>query len=216
MHDNPYRTGKTWLTDDQLILLDILFNRGTSYRLLRREGFLDQWNLGYAHGLDDSELKCNLRWMCEHGILEPKRDGDRVWYQMTRAGGEIWSWERCPDWDRYCMEQYKTTSRGRTMMTVSCVSAKVRDDFLALWLLEAPRCRSITVSDWGLIRWHPFGTLYVGIATYEEQREWTPKDFFLWLKRNEAHAERLENGRSWWRFVPELQRFVPPNENHDS
>src|SRR5436190_20042369 len=132
MQELPFRTCKTWLTDDQLILLDVLFRGGTSFRLLRRDGFLEQWNDGYAHRLDDPELRCNLRWLCEHGVLEAEGNGDEAVYRMAAAGGEMWSQERCPVWDRYCTECYRTTSRGRTMLTVYAVSSRIRDEVLTL------------------------------------------------------------------------------------
>jgi hypothetical protein len=109
MGDRPYRTGTTWLTDDQLVLLDVLFNGGTWLRLLGREHFLEQWNLGYAHGLDDATLECNIRWLWEHGVVERERDGEHTWFRMTPDGGDLWSRERRPVWERYCMERYTTT-----------------------------------------------------------------------------------------------------------
>jgi hypothetical protein len=209
MSNRPFRTGKTWLTDDQLVLLDVLFDKGASYRLLRRAGFLEQWNLGYTHNLDDPVLECNLRWLCEHGVLEQKRDVNQTWFQMTRDGGELWSQERCPVWDRYCIEWYATTSRGRTRMTVFAVSPKVRDDFLALWPQYPARRRILTLTDCLLIEWHPFARVYVGIATYQELRQWTPAEYVVWAEQHRQHWAMLERERSWWRCVLELQRFAP-------
>jgi hypothetical protein len=209
MHSRPYRTGKTWLTDDQLVLLDVLFHCGTSFHLLRRENFLEQWNLGYAHSLDDVMLECNLRWLCEHGVLDAEQDDAQTWFGVTRAGGELWSQERCPVWDRYCIERYTTTSRGRTQMSVMAVSAEVRDHFLVLWPQYPARRRTTVIADFPLIGWHPFAQLYVGVATYEEPREWTPAEYVVWAEQWRQHWAMLERERSWWRNVPELQRLVP-------
>jgi hypothetical protein len=209
MHDLPFRTNRTWLTDDQLILLDVLFNGSTLFQLLCREGFLEQWNLGYSHGLDDGELRCHLRWLCEHGVLVAEPRGDDIGFRMTVSGGELWSQERCPVWERYCMEYYSTTSRGRTRMSVLAVSPQVRDDFLALWPLYPARRRTATIPDRGLIGWRPFGQLFAGVATYEEQRRWTWDEYAVWVERWRQHQAVLERERSWWRFVPELQRFIP-------
>jgi hypothetical protein len=209
MQNRSYRSGKTWLTDDQLVLLDVLFDAGTSFRLLRRENFLEQWNLGYAHALDDASLECNIRWLCEHGVVERECDGSRTWFHMTRDGGELWSQERCPVWERYCIERYKTISRGRTLMSVMAVSPKVRDDFLALWPQYPARRRSAVVADHPLIGWHPFPRIYVGVATYKEPHEWTPAEYAVWAEQHLQHWAMLERERTWWRCVPELQRFVP-------
>jgi hypothetical protein len=209
MRDRPYRTGTTWLTDDQLVLLDVLFDVSASLHLLRRENFLEQWNLGYDHGLDDAALECNIRWLCEHGALEPQRDGDHTWFQMTGGGGELWSKERCPVWERYCTERYTTTSRGRTQMSVMAVSPEVRDHFLALWPEYPARRKTTVISDCPLIAWHPFPRVYVGVATYEERHQWTPAEYVVWAEQHHLHWAMLERERSWWRCVPELQRFAP-------
>lgn len=208
MNKLPFRTGKTWLLDDHLVLLDVLFVWGTSFQLLGREHFLEQWNLGYAHNFNRTELECNLRWLCEHGVLEQELDADQTCYQITRHGGELWSQERCPCWERYCIERYSTTTHGRTRMAVMAVSAQVLDDFLNLWPQYPARRRTTIIADHPLIGWHPFPRVYVGVATYEEPRSWTPKEYLVWVEKNRQHWAMLERERSWWRCVPELQRFL--------
>jgi hypothetical protein len=209
MQDRPFRTYRTGLADEQLILLDVLFDVGASFELLREEGFQEQWNLVYSHGLDDRSLRSHLRWLSEHGALEIGSHSGRPLYRMTPAGGELWSQERCPVWERYCLDRYKTTSKGRTLMSVMAVSPHVRDSFLALWPLYPARRRAATITDPGLIRWHPFPRLYVGVATYHEPHEWTPDEYAVWVEQYRQHQAVLERERSWWRCVPELQRFVP-------
>lgn len=209
MCDRPYRTGTTWLTDDQLVLLDVLFNGGASLPLLKREEFLQQWNLGYAHNLDDAALECNIRWLCEHGVLEPHRYGKYTSFHMSRNGGELWSQERRPVWERYCTDRYNITSRGRTQMSVMAVTAEVRDHFLALWPEYPARRKTAVISDLPLLGWHPFVRVYVGVATYEERHQWTPDEYINWAEQHRQHWAMLERERSWWRSVPELQRFVP-------
>lgn len=205
MGTQPFRTGKTWLADDQLVLLDVLFDARVLCRLLRRESFLERWNLGYTHNFDDSGLERNLRWLRERGVLDIVRDGSRTWVQITPHGGSLWSLERCPDWDRYCIDRYTTTLRGRIRMSVVAVSSRVRDDFLALWPQYPARRRTALIRDLPLIEWHPFDRLYVGVATYEEPREWTMVE----VEQERQHWAMLERERSWWRCVPELQRFIP-------
>lgn len=208
MSAQPFRTGATWLTDDQLILLDVLFDRGATIRLLRRGIFHEQWNLGYVHSLDDVELKNTLHLLCEHGVLKPLSISERVSFRMTRVGGEMWSLERCPDWTRYCTEQYRDLSGGRTLMTVMAASPVVRDHFLALWPKGPARRKTAVIADRPLIEWHPFPQLYVGLAIYEEQRQWTPTEFAAYSEWWHEHWNMLERERSWWRYVPELQKFV--------
>jgi hypothetical protein len=93
MRNLPFRTNKTWLTDDQLVLLDVLFDKDTPFWLLRREDFLERVNLGYAHSLDDGELHANLRGLVEHEVLTAECDGGETYFRMTAGGGELWSQE---------------------------------------------------------------------------------------------------------------------------
>jgi hypothetical protein len=207
MRNLPFRTNTTWLTDDQLVLLDVLFDKDTPFWLLRREDFLERVNLGYAHNLDDGELHSSLRWLVEHGFLTTKCDGGETYFCMTAACSELWSQERCPVWERYCRDRYKTTSRGRTMMTVTAASARVRDDFLELWPPDSARRRTATITDYNLIGWQPFARVFVGVATYAQQ-QWTLEQHTHWVELCRGHKDMLGRERSWWRCVGELQRFV--------
>jgi hypothetical protein len=218
MSDQPYRTGTTSLTSDQLVLLDALFDKNMSPRLLSKDGFLLQFNLGYAHSLEDAALERSIESMCEDGILE--RFSSHLGIEsirVTRRGGELWSQERCPVWDRYCMDSYRDTLRGRTMMTVVAVSVEVRDHFLALWPEGLARRKKATLPDCRQqISWHPFDQVYVGVAIYDEpcaipceDPEENNRRFKLVSERDAERWEMLEDERSWWRCVRELQRFVP-------
>ena len=59
MQQLPYRTNTTWLSNEDLIILDALFDGGAEFHLLRGRGFREQWNLGFSHELD--YLRCNWR-----------------------------------------------------------------------------------------------------------------------------------------------------------
>jgi hypothetical protein len=226
MHKLPIRTNSTWLSDDELLLLDVLFQWSTWICLLRREGFREQWNL-HPHNFNDEELRSHLDSLCTRGVLfyedrncpsgwrSRGHQDDRTCVGLTALGGELWSQERMPQWDRFCTERYTTISNGRTLMSVVAVSPKIRDDFLELWPLEVARRRSATIVNHELIPWRPFSKLYVGMATYLEQREWTEAEAMAHMASYREHHETLQRERSWWRNVPELQRFVTDQE-HDA
>lgn len=205
----PFRTHATWLSDDDLILLDVMFDGSAMASMLGARHFLDQWNMP-PHGLSDEQLQCRLRWLCEHGVLDSIADDDGTRLQITAAGGELWSRERCPVWERYCTEKYRTTRQGLTLMTVVAVSPEVRDDFLRLWLYYPARRRTATIADVGLIPWRPFGRLYVGMATYQEITDWSCDEHSEVIEACRGYSTRLEEGCTWWRTVGELQRFVKP------
>lgn len=215
MQTLPFRTNATYLSDDELILLDILFQWGSPASLLRRKHFHAQWNLGYSHNLDDDQLRCRLRWLCEHGVLTVERD-ERKCLQITQHGFELWSQERCPVWEQYCMDRYGATLRDRTMITVVAVSPKIRDDFLKLCPLEPARRRTATIADYGLIRYRSFDHLYVGVATWQENVDFALEDTIDYGQLLRDHDAAVERERSWWGFVPDLQKFIGESDRPKS
>jgi hypothetical protein len=201
MSSLPFRTRTTSLSDGELILLDVLFDSGSTYRLLRRSRWHGQFNLSYDHGFDDAELRHRLRSLCDQGILEWERSHNQYCFRMTPLGGDLWSQERCPVWNRYCCERYREDSRGRTHMLVLAASPEIRDDFLNIWPMSPARRRTATFEDSGLIYWRPFAKIYAGVAFYLEDDDRR--------RRLHEHWKDIEPRRTWWRFVKELQRFVP-------
>ena len=92
-------------------------------------------------------------------------------------------------------------------MTVIAVSAKTRDSFLRCWPLDSARRKVAAIRDYGLITWHPFETLYVGMLSYPEQTVWAEEE----LPHAERHRNRHflpDSNRSWWQSVRDLQSFV--------
>lgn len=208
MRNLPYRTNSTWLSDDDLILFDVIFARGTLIRLLRRRSFREQWNLGYNHNYTDAELKLRLRELWKHRVIEVESRNNRTYLRMTAEGGRLWSEERCPVWERFCTERIKTTSQGRSLMSVVAVSPGVRDDYLRVWSPKESRRRVTAICNFGLVSWRSFPTLHVGIATYFERLPQTPDEIAIYRQWYFGHQARAQNDRSWWRSVPELQRFI--------
>jgi hypothetical protein len=209
MNTLPFRANVTRLTDDELILLDILFSGGTWEDVLCRDTFKEQWNLGYSHGLNDAELHVCLESLCKHGVLRVESDERGPCFSITNHGGQLWSQERCPVWERFCTSRYTDTAWGRTLMTIIATTSAIRDTCLDLWPMYPARRRKVEVRDYGLISWHPFRKLYVGMATYFEPREWTGAEYIAYKTACLEHEEIVRRERSWWCRVPELQKFIP-------
>ena len=207
MPSNLYRTNTTSLTDDQLLILDVIFDGGAKPSMLRQRYFVEQWNAP-SHSLSDDQLELTIKQWLSDGVLEARTSTHGRYIALTPIGGELWASERCPIWDRYCCESYPAFIHGRTIMSVKCVSASVRDDFLRLWPEYPARRKTAKVADNGLIQWRDFGTLHVGLASYTEPTEWTLEEYNEWLPKRLAYMERVETERSWWRSVDELQKFV--------
>lgn len=199
MQNLPFRTGETWLTDGQLVLLDVMFEGfRISFPLLKSDHFSEQWNVNYSHDFSDEELLCNLHWLCEHGVIEMNMEENQSLFEITRAGGDLWSKERRPLWDRYCTARWKEGYTGRVFMSVIATSPGIRDDYLRLHQMESVGCRRASISDYGVIPWRRFPQLYVAVTRFDEQRRLCP----------EAYA-RLKSDCSWWTNTSNMQRFLP-------
>jgi len=205
----PYRAYTTWLSGSELIVLDRLFDCGVAFRHLRREGFRLQWNLPYSHDLNDRDLWQVLSQLCNRNVLKTEPSRGETYYCMTPFGGELWSRERCPIWERFCGTRGRTTSRDRELWSVVAVSPEIRDDFLRLYPLDPARRRTATITNFDLISWRPFPKLHVGLATYLEEHNWPVDRRDAYREAYRERTARLQQQRSWWRCVPELQRFVP-------
>jgi hypothetical protein len=205
-----FRIGLTALSHDELLLFDVLFKYRVQLRSLRREHFVETFNCRH-HNLDDSELQLAIERMRDRGLVEIVCHNDVNYVSLTQAGGELWSRERCPVWERYASEHYRETLSGKPFMTVVATSASTLDEFLrfapnAGLNFENARIRRFEISRHQLIPWHPFTRLYVAIAMNFESSQ--SIDSRNWQQHRVAHEER----RTWWRNVVELQKFWPQTE----
>ena len=207
-----YRSHATSLSDDELLILDVMFRHGVTITMLRRCNFVSQF-AAESHSLDDDALQDTLQRLVQNDVIERSDDQScgHCYYDMTRRGGELWSAERCPIWERYCTDSYPMNIRGRTLVTVKAVSAEIRDDFLRIWPENSARCRHALIRDVGLIHWYPFEQLHVGFAAYSEDRcpeRPSHEELELWQEKRLHHWRRVEEERTWWRSVAELQKFI--------
>lgn len=208
MPSDLYRTSKTSLTDDELLILDVIFDGGAKPSMLRQRNFVEQWN-SQSHSLTDDQLKSTIKQWLNDGVLEAHPNDRGRYVAMTPAGGELWASERRPIWERYCTERYPATIRGRVIMSVTAVASTVRDDFLQLWPQNRPRIRRANIRDPGLIDWHRFDEIHVGLASYDNQPDsMSLAKFNLWLVHHQEWIARVESERTWWRSVGELQKFA--------
>ena len=144
-----FRTHRTFLTDDELILLDVLFKWRISFEALRRDDFALGFNCD-SHNLDDVQLVEALARLCEEGFLRRKPPFDhRVkkcggWFEMTARGGELWNSERQPVWELFVSCRERPTLSGRTIVSRSGVSATVCRDSLHLYWEHFGQGRSLS------------------------------------------------------------------------
>lgn len=213
MSELPYRTGSTWLTDDDLIVLDVMFDVRVSRACLARDGFELRWNLKYSHGYNNLALAQRLRHFEEVGVIHsPNPDI----FEMTPNGGALWSQERCPLWERFCIDRYHYHSDDLVLLSVVAVSEDIRDKFLEWWPIYPARRRKVTIRNYELVPWKEFSHLYVGLAFYHEPSSWGDEGWRASHERELSHYAMLETARPWWRMVSELQKLLPPSSDHKS
>lgn len=204
----PFRTNATDLSQGELFLFDILFKYRTRIDSLRRASFSTTFN-SHSHDLDDSELELTLARLRDRGLVVEECHSETRCIRLTERGGELWSLERCPVWEMYASEHYDETISGKPFVTVVATAASTRDDFLRLkgpggaWQLEDCRVRNFEIDRHELLTWRSFRRLFVAVAmNFDNDHYVTPTEF------QQIYAV-LEEQRTWWRNVFELQKFLP-------
>jgi hypothetical protein len=193
------RTLETDLTDDELILFDIMFDGGTSFRLLRREGFEQQWNRR-SHNLTDAELLETLEKLVKLDYLRTESDQGVEYFKLTSIGGYVWERERVPAWDRYATDRYGQTKSGRPVVKILATTQQSRDDFwqigreVGFFAYANGRTKQAVIRNHRLIPWKSFSSLYVWIAVLDGWHSLTDWGAF-------------ENRRTWWRSPEENEKF---------
>lgn len=206
-----FRTKETSLSGDELLILDVMFWASVTYPMLRQCNFIAQF-AEQSHGLSDDELKSTLGRLERDGIITTETNSfeGHPYISITHHGGSLWSAERCPVWERYCRgPRCSAIIHGRAIMSFRATSDDIRDDLLRLYPDSTPRVRKATIRDYGLVHWKQFGQIHVGLASYVEfWQQSIGVDFNERLAKEQAHRDRVESERTWWRSVGELQKFV--------
>jgi len=109
------RTGITELTDNELILFDVMFDCSCPVKTLRKSKFIDFFNTD-SHKLSDKKLKETLKKLNENKLIRliENQDGlekissrnfkkvKTTFVELTAKGGKLWEKEREPIWEKYC------------------------------------------------------------------------------------------------------------------
>ena len=214
MSPKHYRTNVTELTDDELSLLDVMFDGGVAISMLRQCNIGLQFNVR-PHSLDDESLKQSLKRFHQQGIVEPLefRHRNRRYITLTSHGVSLWESERCPNWERYCTDRECATVRDKTIMSVRAVSPDIRDDYLRIAVEKPIRLKKTTINDNGLIKWKYFDRLHVGLASCYEPNDVSVDNYHVWIQERRNYIMMVERERTWWRTAWELQKFTSTAEN---
>jgi hypothetical protein len=107
------RTGKTSLTDDQLIVCDALFSVVTAEGLFLDGDFGATFNLPFLRQIPHGEMPAILESLKRMGSIEASVSRGVRCVGITASGAALWEQERCPIWETYCLvRQHRDTGFG--------------------------------------------------------------------------------------------------------
>jgi hypothetical protein len=199
MQQEVTRTNATSLQDTELFLLDVMFDGGAPFRLLRDEAFECQWNRR-SHGLSDDSLKTTLLHLVSLGIIYEMQGYDETFYRFTELGGRLWEAEREPKWNRYAIDTYGETFSCKPTITIVATDPRIRDEFwsigcdVGLFAYSGGRRRTAAIRKHELIYWKTFEQIHVLVAIIDESCYETD-----WLA--------FDGHRTFWRSVHENEKF---------
>jgi hypothetical protein len=211
----PRRTYATELSDDELLLLDFLFDKSLSFHHLRRDDYSLHMNCQYSHGLTDQELKGTLESLVDRGLVRSRigkvwqeisgTHNDSCIYSMSETGGRQWELERLADWDRFVVSSRPALPANiRGMIRIVCRSEQVGRLCLGAMFasgLVSPIDRICVRTVWNarLLPWKTFDRVVT-------VRCKTSNGIFS--QQDPVHWDVYNASRCWWRDVSELDSLT--------
>ncbi len=203
----PQRTRISKLADNDLILLDFMFDATVPRPMLEDEKFSIHNNTSYSHEFDTLQLNKVLNRLLDQELLFTERHKFREekveYYGLTSTGGKLWESERKPVWKRYVEDsQELAEQKGVWATTISsyseealfaCVEYYVKNSFMGVPISELKYAQSNSSS---LIYWKNNSVVYKCQFLAKEKEDVERTD---WGK--------YKQNRVWWRNVCELQRY---------
>jgi hypothetical protein len=200
------RTRKTNLIEEELLILDVLFDASDTFEALVRENYASSHNLPYTHSLDAGSLRALIDKLMRNGIVQSHTSGpsNRLFYGLTEAGGKLWEVERAPDWERYCADSSTLDETGKWILSVespSITTAKAfvtcaKDCLLYRFNEDDIRTKTRIEDKISTVEWRAFPSVCsISVRTYP-----LPEINLVDWNTYESH-------RTWWRGLTELAKF---------
>lgn len=200
------RTNKTSLSDEELLILDVLFDASDTFESLRKENYGSWHNLPYTHTLEASLLRELIEKLIRNGVIKShiSRPGARLFYALTEAGGKVWEVERAPNWERYCTDNLTVDENGSWTLSVESPSITTAKAFVvgakecSLYQFNDATLRTRTQIERKIstIEWRVFPTIYSLSVRTQPLPEGNIVDWSAY-----------ESKRTWWRGLMELAKF---------
>lgn len=202
METPPQRSGRSDLSDPELLLCDFLWEHTVMTRCLSDDVYPLHMNVGYSHCLTRAQLHATLSCMVDRGIVTASAafaDADSS-VTLTASGGLQWELERDPQWDCFISQRGNIADNRLTVVAPRewlgrhYIGARVAADIEVQAGAIAVR-RRVNLN---LLPWRHFKDLTVlRFACY-------PSGF------GNPQWDIYHERRSWWTTLAELASF---NEN---
>ena len=214
----PRRTNATNLSDDELLLFDLLFDKSAHFDQLRSDVYPFHMNCSYSHCLNNADLELTLASLEARGLLNCRVG--KIWridirdyvdgkiYALTESGGHLWELERLPDWDRYLTtSQWMLGTNNRGMIRIVCPNEEIGRlcmgaMFAAGLIAPIGRIRVRNIWDAMLLPWKTFGK----VKSIRCKTSANVNDAMFPSLWNVYNARRC-----WWRDIAELDTLAKDN-----
>ncbi len=213
MNNKIIRTNQTELSDDELIIFDLLFDSYQSVNSLKKgDNVTIGLNYPISHQIETTELISVVETFVDMGLMKfklgfiPEQNQIYPRVGLTEKGGNLWEKERLPDWEKYVADS-SSDENGFWELSISSPSLKTAKHFMLvvqeckLYELSDPRKFEILENQVKetepLIPWKTFGTVYEIKSRLSERMGSGNRPLTDWkLYQKKARC---------WRTVKELQ-----------
>jgi len=203
-----FRTHVTDLSDEELSFLDGLFE-SPQCKLIKvnDSGFYRIWKISEGRPVIITEKRHDaIASLYRRGVLVIIMETKGFCITIFPAGGELWSLERCPVWEKFALWncELSSTDNSSEEVVVRTVSAAVRDQFVEYFGPWAESFTTGTDPSFSLSPWTALSTFFTArILLSEDGQEQIDEPDFL---------RKLTHRIKFWSNVSQLQNFLnPPN-----
>ncbi len=135
MKSKLMRTSETYLSDDELIIFDVLFDSEIPINALKAgEDFSLRFNYP-SHDLNVDELIDTIDKLVSIGLIRlnlsvtPKNKQIITFVGLTEKGGNLWEQERSPIWGKYVIDSC-SDERGYWELSVYSTTLEIAKEFI--------------------------------------------------------------------------------------
>lgn len=201
----PKRTGKSDLSDNELLLFDMMFDCNASKTQLSSSVYAEHMNCDYNHSLDDTDLNQTIEKLLSRKLIQRignTLDSNKPRYTLSETGGELWEIERKPDWQCFVATSQKELGNFSTGSIIAWCTDEIvgrlclGSMFSAGLITPTGSIRGRASHSKRLVPWKSFPVVYsLRCSTSDNINHW-PKP---------VEWDAYEKSRCWWRTIAELQ-----------